>query len=267
MKAATEELVIASDSRLRSAGEADECQKIFPLFGGRFCLAFCGDTQLAFPIINVVEASLKNSTKLFDNSQDITDIKPHLASIINQLNINRSIEPSEKFAECMATKFLLCGYSWKSNRFVIFKIAFNPGTGLFEFGNMRGKTIPTSRGFGVSMVAIGDEEAREAFFRTIANRRVAALEYYPIKWLQEVIDGNHANTLGGVVQVVKMYKSASALTFCSSKDGEVCLYGRKLLSYEKTCYPIMDVHDLSIYYPLANVSDTRERFVGELTTY
>ena len=49
-KGATVELVVASDSRLRSRGALDQAQKLFRLDRGDCCLAFCGDAQVAYPL-------------------------------------------------------------------------------------------------------------------------------------------------------------------------------------------------------------------------
>ena len=56
----TTELLVASDSRLRSRGAIDQAQKIFRLDRGDCCLGFCGDAQVAYPLFVQVGSALNN---------------------------------------------------------------------------------------------------------------------------------------------------------------------------------------------------------------
>jgi hypothetical protein len=250
----SDQLCIASDSRLRSAGDANECQKIFPLGNGRLCAAFCGDTHLAFPLIHVLESSMRNSFKFWDGSQDIFEEKDHFFKIINAFNRNRSsILDEVKLKECQDTKLVLCAHSWFYHRFVVFKIAYNKGTETFELGNMRGKTIRGKKGYGTSVVAIGDEDARAAFFRKLGRSRNGPLGNDPVFLLQEVLDSDAVSNVGGVVQVVRMFKSGTTLPTAIRKGGDIFLFGRKLLAHEKTTYPILDLKSRDLSYPLEGI--------------
>ena len=67
----TAELVVASDSRLRSYGAMDQCQKIFPLQRGDSCLAFCGDATVAYPFFVQAASGLNGFIRSRTRADDI----------------------------------------------------------------------------------------------------------------------------------------------------------------------------------------------------
>jgi hypothetical protein len=76
----TAELVLASDSRLRSYGALDQAQKLFPLERGDCCLGFCGDTRIAYPLFIQVSTSINNYVKTRTRALDenrVSDLEPH----------------------------------------------------------------------------------------------------------------------------------------------------------------------------------------------
>lgn len=77
------ELIVASDSRLTSAGHVDICQKVFPLSRGDAFLAFCGDTILAFPFLFQIEAAIEDFQKSADRTQDVPSLLGRIVDLLN----------------------------------------------------------------------------------------------------------------------------------------------------------------------------------------
>lgn len=80
----TSELLVASDSRLRSRGAIDQAQKIFRLERGDCCLGFCGDAQIAYPLFVQVGSALNNFIKTRTRAEDVTDLSGEDQSTIEQ---------------------------------------------------------------------------------------------------------------------------------------------------------------------------------------
>ena len=113
----TTELVFSSDSRLRSRGAIDECQKLFPLSRGDCCLGFCGDTQIAYPLFMQVSSTLDNYFGTSSRATDVTDLVGLISSILKQLISSWDFPRREKLEELEDAKILFGGWSWKYHRF------------------------------------------------------------------------------------------------------------------------------------------------------
>jgi hypothetical protein len=110
-KKATVELVVASDSRLRSRGALDQAQKLFRLDRGDCCLAFCGDAQVAYPLFIQVATTLNNFIKTRTRAEDITRLSGLVGQVLNNLIGSWDITVKEKAAELAGTRILLAGWS------------------------------------------------------------------------------------------------------------------------------------------------------------
>jgi hypothetical protein len=107
----TTELVIASDSRLRSYGHMDQAQKLFILARGDCCLAFCGDAQVAYPLFIQVATALDNFGKTRTRASDTIDIRPNIRDILNNLIDSWDATLDEKRQQLADTKILFGGWS------------------------------------------------------------------------------------------------------------------------------------------------------------
>ena len=68
---AIEEVVLASESRLRFGRAWAGCSKIFPLRRGDCAFAFAGDTHYAYPMIHQVVNAVEMFSKVRSRGMDI----------------------------------------------------------------------------------------------------------------------------------------------------------------------------------------------------
>ena len=113
------ELIIASDSRLRSRGALDQAQKIIRLQRGDCCLAFCGDAQVAYPVFVQVGSAIDNHVRTRSRATDVTDMTALIEAILNNLVASWDLTDEEKRDELLTTRILFAGWSWKYQRFEI----------------------------------------------------------------------------------------------------------------------------------------------------
>src|SRR5690606_7751415 len=115
----TSELIVASDSRLRSRGAMDQAQKIFKLERGDCCLGFSGDAQIAYPLFVQVSSALNNFIRTRTRAKDVVDVAENIEKIINNIVESWDLSKKEKEEELSSTNILFAGWSWKCKRFDI----------------------------------------------------------------------------------------------------------------------------------------------------
>jgi hypothetical protein len=168
---------MASDSRLRSRGGIDQCQKVLPLSRGDGCLSFCGDTQITYPLFMQVGSTLDSFVRTRTRAKDIGDITDQITEMMNGIVASWDLPAAEKAEELADTKVLLGGWSWRNQRFTV---------GVFEFLDGRFKFKRRYLRLGHpwyennrSLVFIGDYEAeyRSALVKILKRRFVPCREY------------------------------------------------------------------------------------------
>jgi hypothetical protein len=135
----TTELVIASDSRLRSYGHMDQAQKLFILARGDCCLAFCGDAQVAYPLFIQVATALDNFGKTRTRASDTIDIRPNIRDILNNLIDSWDATLDEKRQQLADTKILFGGWSWRLKRFDVGCFQFKKDS--FSFHHLKTRAL------------------------------------------------------------------------------------------------------------------------------
>src|SRR5947207_8619417 len=92
----SEELCVASDSRLRSIGSWDACPKLFVTPRGDVILGFAGDTMYAYPLL----LQMINHMTLHDASRsralDIYDAKGHYRRMFDDMLKQMSDPPKPR---------------------------------------------------------------------------------------------------------------------------------------------------------------------------
>lgn len=84
----SEELVFASDSRLRSYGAWDTNPKIFPLERTDCAICFAGDTQYSYPIVTQIQNAIKSFKMSHSRFQDIVHFQGVLYWIFYLINVS-----------------------------------------------------------------------------------------------------------------------------------------------------------------------------------
>ena len=231
-----EEMIIASDSRLRSLGAWDAAPKIIPLPRGDAAIAFAGETNYAYPMMIQVINSINSYGPALSRRQPLAALKGHLIRVINLMLEQLKDVPTE-LRESPAAFFLLAGYDWTASEFKIWKLHFDKSIGRFTF---RPATPWRGEGNDEKVLSIiGDEigEARDVVLehlRTPDGIRSGAFDMEPMRALAFMIDSEKFHSIGGHIQMVKVYKAMQCVPFTISRNGTRSLLGRPLLDYEKS---------------------------------
>ncbi|MFE0692876.1 hypothetical protein [Streptomyces sp. NPDC058869] len=239
-----EEMVIASDSRLRSLGAWDAAPKIIPLPRGDVAIAFAGETDYAYPMMIQVANSISFYHGALTRRQPLAKLKGHLIRVIN-LMLDQLKDVPVDLKEAPAAFFLLAGYDWTAGEFRIWKLHFDKGIGRFTFAPTRGWG---GEGNGDKVLSIiGDEvgEAREVvleYLRRQGQIRAGGLDMEPMMALAHMVDSERYPSIGGHIQVAKVYKSMQCVPFAVRRNGARSLLGRPLLDYEESqTIPTLDL--------------------------
>lgn len=265
----TKELVVASDSRLRSHGAMNQTQKIFRLERGDCCLGFCGDTQVAYPMFIQVGSALNNYQGTRNRAIDVTHVVDNIKGVLNNLINSWDLPISDKAGYLNDTKILFCGWSWRFSRFHIG--AFRYEKTVFDFHRERSSLPHPWRQVSKSFLFLGDY--RQEYLTTLAallerrygrqsigTKKDITFDYEPIEalaiMLREKARDLEFPAIGGAPQMLKIYSHGNDLPVVARVGpDEHYLFGRRLREWEKTIYPILDltVRPSRFIYPLASV--------------
>ena len=167
-----EELVIASDSKLRFACAWDCCQKVFPLTRGDSVLCFAGNSLYAFPMINQLKNAISMNPKLNSRAADITDIRNYLIDVIQDMfdRVYDYASPTLREQDRKSFRFIFAGYSWKHSEYKLWTIHYQENIRKFSYRSIG--LFPKEQNHGRIFHFIGDrtELARERLNRLILAR-------------------------------------------------------------------------------------------------
>lgn len=232
-----EELVVASDSRLRAGYAWDAAPKLLVLPRGDAVLAFAGETEFAYPLMLQASNSIAAWGRSLERSQRLADMKGHLLRVFNGMLSEVSDLP--KFTKRISPNaiFLLAGYSWSENRFRIWTLHFDEEIGRFTFRPASPWRGQANRGKVLALVGDDLDLARERLVDLLRSRQKLShggFDLEPLEVLQSMIADPAHRTIGGSAQLVKVYKSSSSVAFAVANPvtGQRTLLGRPLLDYE-----------------------------------
>ena len=132
-----EELVIASDSRLRWGQAWDACPKLFKTAREDTVLGFAGDTMYSYPLILQASNHISLHRASLNRALDIHDLKGHLERVFNRMLSDLSDFPVG--ATTYATPeslFVMAGYSWRDRQFAIWKVRYDQNSKKFVWGSV-----------------------------------------------------------------------------------------------------------------------------------
>ena len=245
----TEELVVASDSRLGGGHRWDVAPKIVPLSRDDSVLAFAGATDLAYPIIlqmaNAVDSYDRSATRLLS----LTELKGHLVRVANDMLRQETSFPSNG-RQPPDVVLLLAGYCWKYGGFRIWTIQFDQSIGKFTHQltpNWRGRSNQVKR---LAIVGNHQKEAKDeliARLKTKGKMSNGGFDMEPLDVLLGMIDNPKFGAIGGNPQLVKIYKSLKTVPFVINRNGTRSLFGRSLLDYEAPDrFPILTLGGIKV---------------------
>jgi hypothetical protein len=231
---AVEELVVASDSRLRPFAW-DAAPKIMILPRMDSVVAFAGATDYAYPMMIQMVNTVASWDAAASRAQPLEVTKGHLIRVLNRM-VEEMHDVPHDLRENPDALFLVAGFSWKSQRFRIWTVHYDPGIGRFTFR----PAMPWAGGNEAkAMALVGDnlDEAKLRLTGILKEKGTMAsggFDMEPIQVLGDMIDSDSYPTIGGQIQLVKVYRSLKAVPFVVERHGVRSFLGRPLLGYEKS---------------------------------
>ena len=236
----TEELVFASDSRLRNGKAWDGCSKIFPLRRGDSAISFAGDTQFAYPMLHqVLNAVDPMYSKARTRAMDIGALRGHMVRIFNYMEHWVHDPPRGRAARDVPNiTFIFGGYSWATSDFRIWTIYYKSSTKKFTF-----HTPPLWYGNKLAMAGDSLPEFKKRLYRLLREKgktKKNGFDYEPFEVLRDMIRNRSDPYIGGPPAILKVYKHSNTMPYSvmwpDSATGKATIFGRPLLDYETTSY-------------------------------
>jgi hypothetical protein len=239
-----EELLIASDSRLRGGRTIDYCPKLLVLPRLDCAVCFAGSTDLAFPLMLQLSLAVEAHPPSLKRVLDLRPFVTHAVKIFNSMA--GAIRTPMAEMKTPDVSFIIGGYSWKRKRFEIYTIRYSTQQGKFipQFAK------PRPGGVG-QVVFAGDvkQEAERAFFELVRERyperEGRRIDMEPFEVIRDMLRraGPH-DSIGGAPQLAKvnqyLYATTIAVHWPSQAEGIPYLQGRPIMDFEKVDRWILD---------------------------
>jgi hypothetical protein len=214
--ATVRELVVATDSRLRSPFTWDCCPKILPLPRNDSAVCFAGATYVAYPMMLQMQHVLRLHPKTLSRAMDLHDLKRYILRVMNGMRNQMRELPSDpdQVGEDF-TFFILAGYSWRDADFAIWTLHFDRSIDAFTF---RPATI-WGGVEGHRLIAIVGDRVAEAkarlahIMRSSGKLTSGGFDMEPLAVLRDMIREEADASIGGAPQIVKVYKHMNVSTF------------------------------------------------------
>lgn len=251
----TEELVIITDSRLRSGLSWDCCPKLFPMPRGDCAIAFAGDTLYSYPIIQQAANAVQMYPKSRSRAMDIGSLRGHVIRLMNGMMEYISDIPKDtpEVGE-VKVSFIFAGYSWREAKFKIWTISFDNKKHKFTYATP--STLHRKR-----IAFAGDYigEVKRRILKLLKERSKNfedGFDMEPFEVLRDMIredDGRRYPYIGGPPQIIKIYKHMNYMPYSvywpDKQSKKISLLGRPLLDYETYPFLKLDPDTLEVIYP------------------
>ncbi|TFC63104.1 hypothetical protein [Cryobacterium sp. TMB1-7] len=230
------EMVVVSDSRLSGGERWDACAKIFDVGRDDALLAFAGDTWRALPLVFQAVATTRSYNGSVLRTLDLPQFAKHLEKVLNAVLDEAKGEASREAPKC---EFLLAGWSWRLNGFRIYRYTFDLDSWRFTGNGTPGRLPPALRspGRGTRFATIGDGGGRlqGALARDYNKGLISGpMDYHPLEYVYRQTQDSSAKeeSVGGPVQVSKVYRSIRVEHFAVRTANGLSVSGRPVLPYE-----------------------------------
>lgn len=252
----SEEISLVADSCFSGGQRFMAAPKVFPLPRKDCAIACAGDTTYSMPIVDHIVHSIEINKPLMDRAYDFLDIV-HLVEDITNRCLYEEKEVQESEEEGPGFTMILAGYSFQEKESRLFIISYNK-----NLKKMKANKAPTIMGTQVAIIGNDDlipQVKRKIYlaFEKDGIKRGDTFGYQPLKVLQKYIDNPKVTTVGGHLQMLKVYPFAQVLPigFYYPDEGSIFYYGRPLMKYETFPYPIYDVKEMVFKYMKVNSKD------------
>lgn len=246
----TQELIFATDSRLRFGKTWDGSCKLFPFSRGDAVLAFAGDTHYAYPLIHQALNAIELYPKARSRAMDLCSLRGHVIRVFNDMkHWIHDLPRGKKQDDAPLVKFLLGGYSWEAQDFKWWVIFYKASAGRFVH-----HTPTPFHGNRVAMAGDSLPEFKQRLRKLLLSKgkpKGAGLDYEPFEVLRDMIREKVDPSIGGPPAILKVYKHMNIMPYSipwpDRKTGRITLLGRPLLDYEKSSFLHLDPDTMKTY--------------------
>ncbi|MDQ0755057.1 hypothetical protein QFZ61_001044 [Arthrobacter sp. B3I4] len=232
-----EELVFASDSRLRNGQAWDCCPKIMSLPRSDCLISFAGDTQYAYPLMLQMIQAIDMYAPSSDRRTDITVAKRHALEVFNQMrSLIHDFPRGVSSAGDPEAGFLFGGYSWRQQEFLIWQLHYDASIDRYTFRPVH-KWAKGNSKKAIAFTGDVTVEAKNRLIDLLRDRgklRNGGFDMEPFEVLRDMIRSNEYPTVGGAPQVAKVYRFLRSQHFAvrwPDASGLPHALGRPALTY------------------------------------
>ncbi|MDQ8013536.1 MAG: hypothetical protein REI96_13885 [Flavobacterium nitrogenifigens] len=269
----TEELCIASDSRVTSGKAWDCCPKIKPLDRKDSVLAFAGDTAYAYPMMEQASNAINFHPKLNTRALDITDLNGHISRVISNMReyLHDSIQPHKQFVpELPETQYLFAGYSWKYSKFMMWRLEYKKNKNAFIpmvcptlMKNQLVVLVDTTQNKEFDGRKLNENLVRRRIFLKMVEKGKSPGDFFdmePFEILRDIIRNDDDWAIGGTPQLIKVYKHLNHMPYGifwpNKASHQITIMGRPILNYETFRNPVIDPDTFEkVYMKINNDSE------------
>jgi hypothetical protein len=274
----TPELIFASDSRLTGGGNVDHCQKVFSLPREDCCIAFAGCTTVAYPFILQLQNVISGYKKLFDRAIDVTRLCGIVISLLNRfIKSHEGTVDGDFEKDLLITSFIFGGWSWKFQRFFIWRIQFEKVSGKYisisarrDAGAMKSPAhiLPELQYIGDYTWQFAQRLERKLMKPVpVPSSEAAKWDYEPLVVLSEMLSEKEftdrskplKGLIGGGPQMAKVYPFSRTLHYAVEWDvGTKFVYvikGRVISDFESFGIPGINPFSGKVRKPIRGRDD------------
>ncbi|MGO2962938.1 MAG: hypothetical protein ACTIDE_10060 [Carnobacterium maltaromaticum] len=250
-KGNSEELIVASDSRLCGGHRWDQCPKIITFPRGDCFLSFAGTANYAYPLMMQIYFSSLMTEKVRDRAIDVTVFNTLVLEGIN--NLQSSIFDEVSPEDIKENEFIFGGYSSEKKKYCLWIYKFNPGEKRFQKNEIKGKFLNIGK---IAIVGDVKSEYKKQLYKYISSENsYVDKEYFELEPLQILINmlrvSNNTSTIGGAPQIVKIYQHLQARpigVYWPKKEEDLklnrTLIGRRLSTDENSSFSFLNPQTL-----------------------
>lgn len=220
-------MIFATDSCLSAGERWHYGVKLFELPRKDCLISFAGDTKRTYTLILNLISSIKFDKHLSSPSTDIEEILEYLSNLFTDLSNSITSYGTQSFDDAVGNfEFLFGGWSWKQNRFRLWKLEYKHD--LHAVGH--DEITQDTKLFAF----IGDEiEVAEDLLKTeirnLGREFSREFDMEPLKVLVEMIRKEEYDYIDGAIQFAKIYPPGETEFFgvvWPSIDGKKTFLGK-----------------------------------------
>jgi hypothetical protein len=242
----TEELVFASDSRLRAGQAWDVAPKIMTLPRSDALISFAGGTDYAYPLMIQMAQAIGFFPASRDRRSDLSVARSIALKVFNDMRANIHDFPTGQTSPGdPGVRFIFGGYLWRQKRFQIWQLHYDASIDRFTFRPAKSWRGNNSQR---TLVMIGDatKEAHTRLIKLLRDRNSLpghGFDMEPFEVLRDMIRDESHPAIGGAPQLGKVYSFLHAQLFSVAwpdAQGVPHALGRPGLDFEIFDLPTID---------------------------